>query len=902
MALVLAWTLTAPLTVAGQSSAIFSLLFYSTQNSKVSTDGIWAFVDQKVVPNNSNEGSISPRLSRTSHLNQTGLTKLLAHAPKEFSKTADITPVVLTLPMADGQFARFRIVESSIMEPALALRFPEIRTYRGQGLDDPSVTTRFDWTPLGFHAIVLANHSTMVVEPADAERGDYVSYYSQDLPSESAVLNCLTADADHAPPDSPKPQLQSAAQTTAAILPNGSTLRTFRVAIGVTGEYTQIYGGGTVSGGLAAVITAINNFDAFFEREVAVRLVVVANQTSIIYTSGATDGYTHANQFQMGNENQAKLDSIIGSGNYDIGHVFDGQTISNGYGASGAVSFVGGVGVNGQKAKGATLFYSLPPSHPYHTHALAHELGHQFGATHSFNGTTSPCGPERIPSTAYEPGSGSTIMGYGGLCGAEAIPTQETYYHEGSLEQIVALTTSGPASAIAVLTPTGNTPPVVQAGDSFTIPANTPFTLTAMGSDPDGDALTFCWEEFDLGTPSPPNTDDGSRPLFRSFFPTTKSSRTFPQLSDILSGTSTFGESLPSTTRTMKFRVTVRDNRAGGGGINFAQTLVNVRSGFGPFNVTQPTASSQWLAGSMQTVTWNVAGTSSSPINCNSVRILLSIDGGNTFPFTLAGDAPNTGVATVRVPNAVSSFARVKVESVGNVFFNISLPNFTITSNPQIQSANIISAASFDPALIAPESIAVILGSNLATGSMQAPSNQLPTELLGTKVWVNGVQASLFFVSSGQINFLVPPGIGPGNAVIDVLSGDGTLSSDQVMIALAAPGLFTANALGTGAPLAEVTTDGLRYSPVGNSDGSANSIHNGDYLTLYGTGIRQTGAGSVVISIGGVNAPVFHAAAEPDLPGLDQVETRIPNGVTGDVDLVLSINGKTANVVRLRIN
>lgn len=122
------------------------------------------------------------------------------------------------------------------------------------------------------------------------------------------------------------------------------------------------------------------------------------------------------------------------------------------------------------------------------------------------------------------------------------------------------------------------------------------------------------------------------------------------------------------------------------------------------------------------------------------------------------------------------------------------------------------------------------------------------------------------------------------------------------MIALAAPGLFTANAQGTGAPLAEVTTDGLRYSAVGNSDGSANSIHNGDYLTLYGTGIRQTGPGSVVISIGGVNAPVFHAAAEPNLPGLDQVNTRIPNGVTGDVDLVLSINGKTANLVRLRIN
>lgn len=341
LALVLASTLSVPLTVAGHSSAIFSLLFHSTQNSRVSPDSICTFGDQNVLNKYLSERRVSPRVFRVAHLNQTGLAKLLAQAPKEFSKTADMAPVVIALPMPDGRFASFRIVESSIMEPALAVRFPEIKTYRGQGLEDPTVTTRFDWTPLGFHAIVLSNENTMVVEPFDAERGDYVSYYQNDLPTESGVLNCLTADSDHAPPDSPNPQLQSAGQTNAAILTNGSTLRTYRVAIGVTGEYTQIYGGGTVVGGLAAVITAINNFDAFFEREVAVRLIVVSNQTSIIYTSGSTDGYTHANQFQMANENQIKLDSIIGSGNYDIGHVFDGQTVSNGFGASGAVAFMG---------------------------------------------------------------------------------------------------------------------------------------------------------------------------------------------------------------------------------------------------------------------------------------------------------------------------------------------------------------------------------------------------------------------------------------------------------------------------------------------------------------------------------------------------------------------------------
>jgi len=150
-------------------------------------------------------------------------------------------------------------------------------------------------------------------------------------------------------------------------------------------------------------------------------------------------------------------------------------------------------------------------------------------------------------------------------------------------------------------------------------------------------------------------------------------------MSDILSGNPTFGESLPTTDRTMNFRVTVRDNHAGAGGVSAGAIRVGVVSSSGPFAVTQPGAATSWAAGSTQTVTWNVANTASAPINCANVRLLLSIDGGLSFPYTLIQSTPNIGTASIVLPNTPTSSARIKIEAIENIFFNISLPNFTIT-------------------------------------------------------------------------------------------------------------------------------------------------------------------------------------------------------------------------------
>ena len=622
-------------------------------------------------------------------LNENAQRNLLRHAPMEFSKAAERNQVVMTLPMPDGKPARFRVEESPLMEPRLAAMFPEIKTYRGQGLDDPTATTRFDVTPAGFHAIVLSAHGTVIIEPAKGGRaGQYVSYDQRNAPRNTGSSHCLLSNARQAVG---QPRLRSFAAALPAA--TGATLRTYRLAVAATGEYAQTYGGGTVAGALTALTTTINGVAAIYERDLAIRLLLVNNETSIIFTNPATDPYTSDNVNSMLTQNQSALDQRIGASNYDIGFVLDGHVYAFQPGFflfQGAGQFQS-VCVNGQKGKGVTILRSIQPSTISAIWDVAHEMGHQFGALHTFNGTTDDCGNSRFPQTAYEVGSGSTIMGYRGgtapngvyipLCTFEDLRSVDTYFHATSIEQIVNYTSIGSGSTCPDLTPTGNNPPAVEAGPDFTIPSRTPFTLTATASDPEADALTYAWEEYDLGTAGPPHTDDGSRPIFRSFAPVTSPARTFPRLPDILSGVPTFGESLPVTTRTMTFRVTVRDNHAGGGGVNTDSMRVNVRASSGPFVVTAPGPSTTWTAGSTQTVTWNVANTAGFPINCANVRVLLSTDGGNTFPITLAASTPNNGTATVTVPNTPTTSARVKVEAIGNIFFNISLPNFTITPN-----------------------------------------------------------------------------------------------------------------------------------------------------------------------------------------------------------------------------
>jgi hypothetical protein len=641
-----------------------------------SPDGLWQDVEERTlaatVPR-----SIIPQKYRTLRLNQTALDALLRQAPMESSATAKSARVELTLPLPNGKFARFQIEESPIMEPGLAAKFPEIKTYRGQGLDDRAALLRFDQTPLGFHAQVLSEQGTIYIDPyAPGDTANYISYYKLDHTQTDPNWHCLVTGANR--------RNIASSRSNAPELVVGTVLRTYRLALAVTGEYTAFFGG-TVGGAMSAMVTTMNRVNGIYTRDLAARIVLVANNNQLIYTNANTDPYTNDSPFGLLIENQANLDTVIGSNNYDIGHVFSTDP--------GGLAYIGVICDSFYKAQGESGL-SSPTGDGFDVDYVAHELGHQFGASHSYNGLTSNCAGSRETFSAYEVGSGSTIMAYAGICGAQNLQlNSDDLFHRKSLDEILSYLNT---TACNTFSATGNLPPAVNAGSIYTIPRSTPFTLTAYGSDPNGDALTYAWEQYDIGPASPPDSDaDGvARPIFRSYQVGASPSRTFPKWQYILNNanvpptsyncgglTCLTGEILPAITRVLNFEITVRDNHASGGGMTTAYTQVSVKGNAGPFTIASPNSAVNWVAGSNQTVTWNVAGTSALPIGATSVRLLLSTDGGNTFPFVLNSNTPNDGAELVTLPNLPTAQARIKVEALGNIFFDVSDVNFTISAS-----------------------------------------------------------------------------------------------------------------------------------------------------------------------------------------------------------------------------
>ncbi len=643
----------------------FSLLiiFYSFLGF---SQNLWIDLSESKIFN-IGERVIIPESYRVLKLNTELIKDYLKSAPMEFTSEAYNNPSIIELPLPDGSFQKFKFWESPTMEPELQHKFPEIRTYTGQGIDDPYATLKMDFTSHGFHAMILSPYGRVFIDPyAKGDINYYLSYYSKDFSKKDALFDCEVLYHDEY--IEPVPNFYESVLT-----PTGPQLRTYRLANAATGEYTQ-YHGGTVASGLAAVTTSVNRVNGVYEREAAIRMVLVANNNLIIYTDPNTDPYTNNNGSLMLSQNISNLNTVIGSANYDIGHVF-----STG---SGGIAYLGCV-CTSNKAGGVTGSPN-PIGDPFDIDYVAHEMGHQFGANHTFNGTAGSCSGNRNASTAYEPGSGSTIMAYAGICAPQNLQSNsDAYFHTISFDEIVAYTNSGSGNSCAQITNTGNNAPniTVPAG-GFYIPKSTPFALYGSATDPNGDALTYCWEEFDLGPAGDPNSPSGDAPIIRSFNPETSQIRYVPKLSDLINNTSTYGVLLPTYSRNLKFRLTVRDNRAGGGGVDRKQVNFAVDGNSGPFVVTYPNTAITWAGNSEQTVTWNVANTNLSPVNCNSVRILLSTNGGWTFNDTLLANTPNDGSENITVPNIATNQARIKVEAVNNIFFDISNQNFTITYTP----------------------------------------------------------------------------------------------------------------------------------------------------------------------------------------------------------------------------
>ena len=681
---------------------IFGLVFFVSASAFGQSSNPWRDLDEKsmqaaaamrsgaALP----QRNVIPQSYRSLALDRPALETILAAAPPESTGPLDATGTELTIPLPDGNLARFNVQESPVMDAKLATKYPEIKTYIGQGIDDPAASVRLDLTPAGFHAMILSPKGQVFVDPywrnSDAS---YVSYYKRDYLADKPFACLVQSEAK---------EENKGVTAAAAARPTGATLRKYRLALACTAEYAAAVcspNQPTISQTLAAMVTSVNRVSAVYEREFAIRFLLIGNTDSLIFLNAATEPYTNGDGATMLGQNQTTIDNIIGSANYDFGHVF-----STG---GGGIADLGVICNSSAKAMGVTGT-SNPLGDPYDIDYVAHEMGHQFGANHPFNSTIGSCGGgNRNAGTAYEVGSGVSIMAYAGICGSSDLePHSDDYFHTISYTEIDNYTSGSTGSTCPATTSTGNNPPVLAAVSAHTIPANTPFALTGSATDADGDTITYDWEEFDLGPSQTTQNPLGSTayPIFRSFAPTFSPTRYFPSLTYILnnanvppattsdvcpSGNCASGEVLPTIARTMTFRLTARDNHPGGGGSNWTSTTVTTVATGAAFAVTSPNTSVTFAGGSQQTVTWNVAGSDANGINCANVKISLSTDGGNTFPTVLASSVPNNGSALVTIPQIATTQGRIKVEAVGNIFFDISDANFTVTSSNSAPTINI---------------------------------------------------------------------------------------------------------------------------------------------------------------------------------------------------------------------
>ncbi len=680
---------------------------------------------------------------RTLTLAHAALLAKLQEAPAEKSTAVPDSPFTIELPMPDGSFEAFRVVETAVMAPELAARYPALKTYLAQSVSDPATTARLDSTTLGFRAQFLSPRGSAYIEPlVRGDVGRYIAFNKSDDTSERPAMRCsVTGEIFKSMPDLLK-------KNAIEPLATGANLRTYRLAVATTGEYAAAFGG-TKTDALSGIVTTMNRVNGIFEREAAVRMQLIANNDLIIFTNATTDPYDNNDSSAMLGQNQNTLTNIIGGANYDMGHVFTT--------GGGGVASLGSVCSATRKAQGVTGL-PTPRGDWFDVDFVSHEMGHQFNAPHTFNSESNNCsGGNRSPSSAFEPGSGSTIMSYTGSCSPHNLQfDSDDHFHGGSLNRIHAFV-AGTGGTCGTLTATGNSPPTISApaaNTTYNVPAQTPFMLTATAADANPDTLTYNWEQLNVGDANVVNSplsfsDTGNNPIFRTFAPSRSPTRIFPSLRYILDnanvppvnapllGTASpnffTGETLPTTNRSLAFQLMVRDNRPGGGGTEKVAVNVNVNAAAGPFAVTAPNTNVSWAAGSSQTVTWSVANTTSAPVSASNVQIALSTDGGFTFPTILAASVANNGSAAVTLPANIPSTtrARIRVMAIGNIFFDISDTNFTITGTNSVPTiaatGSSVTISQGGPSATA--TVATVSDSQDAAGSLSVAVSQVPQEL-----------------------------------------------------------------------------------------------------------------------------------------------------------------------------
>ena len=578
-----------------------------------------------------------------------------------------VSDVILSFPNAEGKLEGYRIYEAPVMEAELSAKLPNIKSYIGKSIENPSSSIRFSVTLFGLHTMTFSGlNEISYIDPYTKDLKNYILYKKSDLVNPNK-FNCGVVESES--------QFENLEQNNnnAQVRANNSLFKTYRLAMACTIEYAAYHvnaaglSGATEAEKKDAVLAAMNvtmtRVNGVYERELAITLVIINNNRNIINI--VSDNYTNNDGAILINENQTEVDAIIGTANYDIGHV-----VSTGGGGIAQLQSP----CSASKARGVTGLPS-PVGDPFNIDYVAHEMGHQFGGSHTFNSDQGSCGGNRSSTSAYEPGSGTTIMAYAGICSPQNVQSNsDAYFHARSLLQMAAFINGG--GNCAVIQPNGNTPPTINAGLDYTIPFGTPFKLTATATDIETpNLLTYCWEQYNFtSTVQPISVTNTVGPNFRSFSPSVSPIRYFPKTANVLANNlATAWEFVPNVARTMIFSLVVRDNGAVLGGQTQRDIMNLTFANVGPFNVTSQNTTTTWAQNSSQNIVWNVAGTDTNGINTTNVDIKLSTDGGLTYPIILATNTPNDGSETIIVPAIPNTqTGRIMVEAVGNVFYAIN--------------------------------------------------------------------------------------------------------------------------------------------------------------------------------------------------------------------------------------
>ena len=609
---------------------------------------------------------------KTSSLQGSETSKTIEHLDKKQLKSFELDKAtfinalpknnskIVYFPNDKGALEAFTVEEKSVFAPELAKKYPNIKSYVGKGVNSND-RIRFSVSPKGIQSMVVrpGTAKTTFMQLATNDNDLYV-VYNRNAEKVKGEFLCDTKDI--------------AAKSNASKslkLVDDKIVRTFRIAVAASGEYTA-YHGGTVADALAAINATLTRVNEVFEVDLGVSLELVATSDQVIYTDASSDPFGG----NLTTEAQSVFTTEIGNDNYDLGHLFHAGTNSGNAGTVGSVC-------NTNWKGSAYSSRTVPEGDLFDVDFVSHEIGHQFGANHTWSFESEGT------QVQAEPASGTTIMGYAGITdGNNVAPNGEDYFHYYSIFQIQDYLDGITCGTISSVT---NNPPVISALSNYVIPKGTAFVLEGNATDPDtGDVLSYTWEQIDDGVVTRasfgPNNPSGAN--FRSQKPSNDTKRYFPAISQVLQGQltqenpaeSSAWETVSNVERDMNFAFTVRDNVIGGGQVVAETMKINVVNAAGPFVVNSQATNLTYSAGSIQEITWDVANTNVAPVSAELVDIYLSLNGGNTFDTLLAEDVPNDGSETIQIPNVASTMARIMVMPSNNVFFAVNTSNFTIAS------------------------------------------------------------------------------------------------------------------------------------------------------------------------------------------------------------------------------